>query len=306
MIANPPPWPNGARCAVALTFDMDADSLLHVGFRDSLNRPSPLSYLRYGPTVAMPRILATYRKFGLKQTFFMPAWCMEQYPEVVEAVLDDGHEIGHHGYIHELPNAVSREEEHYWLKRSIDVIVSMTGQRPRGWRAPLYGASSHSFDLLKEEGFEYDASLMGDDIPYLVQLRNGGELIELPTHWGIDDWVQFVHSPELDYMLPIQAPSVGVQVFKEEFDAAWEYGGLLVTPWHPFVTGRLARWHQVEGFIKYMLAKGDVWFAPLEDIAHHVRHCIDEGNYQPRVETWPSYGEQADLQPNRPGHATTP
>ena len=78
MIANPIPWPNGARCACAITFDMDADSLIHISRpADSHQRLYPTSMGRYGPTVGVPRILETYRKFGLKQSFFIPGWCIE-------------------------------------------------------------------------------------------------------------------------------------------------------------------------------------------------------------------------------------
>jgi peptidoglycan/xylan/chitin deacetylase (PgdA/CDA1 family) len=145
MIKNPVPWPNGARCAVAFTLDMDADSILHLAHPDRAHQMvATLSMLRYGPLVAIPRILETWRKFDLKQSFFIPAWCIESYPGVVEAILRDGHEIGHHGYIHEHPNELSRDEELYWLQRGIEVIVKHTGQRPRGWRAPLYNFSNHA------------------------------------------------------------------------------------------------------------------------------------------------------------------
>jgi peptidoglycan/xylan/chitin deacetylase (PgdA/CDA1 family) len=104
MIRNPIPWPNGARCACAITFDMDADSLIHISRpKDGHDRLYPISMGRYGPTVAVPRILDTYRKFGLKQSFFIPAWCIEQYPDAIDSILKDGHEIGHHGLIHEDP-----------------------------------------------------------------------------------------------------------------------------------------------------------------------------------------------------------
>jgi hypothetical protein len=106
MIQRPVPWPNGAKVAVAITFDMDADSLVHVGHpRDSITRVSTISMLRYGPEVAVPRILEGYRRYGLKQTFFVPAWCIEHYPDAVEAMVRDDHEVGFHGYIHEAPNA---------------------------------------------------------------------------------------------------------------------------------------------------------------------------------------------------------
>ncbi|MCG8321464.1 MAG: polysaccharide deacetylase family protein, partial [Cytophagales bacterium] len=188
MIDNGVTWPNGARCAVAFTFDMDADSILHLAHpADAHRRVSALSQLRYGPSIAVPRILDLYRRHDLKQTFYVPAWCIERYPDAVAAMVKDGHEVAHHGYIHEHPSELSREEERHWLRRGIEIIERHTGRRPRGFRAPLYNFSDHTLDLLLEEGFTYDASLMGDDVPYLIQ-SDLGDLVELPTHWGLDDW----------------------------------------------------------------------------------------------------------------------
>ena len=289
MISNPVPWPNGAKCAVAITFDMDTDSLIHLDHpADAISRVSALSMLRYGPEVGIPRILEIYKQLDIQQTFFVPAWCIENYPSVVKAMVDGGHEVAHHGYLHENPVEQSREEERHWLRRGIRIIENITGQRPRGWRAPLYNFSGNSADLLIEEGFQYDASLMGDDVPYILKTEKG-ELVELPSHWGMDDWPQFVQSMDLDYMMPIKAASRGMEVFRDEFDAMHEYGGLWVAVWHPFATGRLARWRQVVKLIEYMQAKGGVWFARMEDIASHVRLCIDDGRYKPRVDKLPYY-----------------
>ncbi len=288
MIKNPVPWPNGARCAVAITFDMDADSLIHVEHADAPNRVSGLSMLKYGPEIAVPRILDTYEHYGIKQTFFIPAWCIEQYPATIEAILKGGHEIAHHGFIHENPHDGGETEEAYWLDRAIEVIQKFTGQKPRGSRAPLYNYSAQSTDLLLDHGIRYDASLMGDDVPYILR-SNDRELIELPSHWGMDDWPQYVHTMDLDFMMPVKSPSGGMEVFREEFDAMWEFGGLWVGVWHPFATGRLARWVQVVKLIEYMQNKGDVWFARMEDIAQHVRDCIDDGSYTPRVDELPYY-----------------
>jgi peptidoglycan/xylan/chitin deacetylase (PgdA/CDA1 family) len=96
MIRNPIPWPDGAQCACAITFDVDADSLIHIARpKDSFNRLYPITMGRYGPTVGVPRILDTYRRLGLKQSFVIPAWTLERYPEAVDAIMKDGHEIGH-------------------------------------------------------------------------------------------------------------------------------------------------------------------------------------------------------------------
>ncbi len=74
MIANPIPWPNGAKCAACITFDMDADSLVHLAHpEDGHSRVAAISMLRYGPEVGVPRIVESYRQLGLRQTFFVPA-----------------------------------------------------------------------------------------------------------------------------------------------------------------------------------------------------------------------------------------
>jgi peptidoglycan/xylan/chitin deacetylase (PgdA/CDA1 family) len=301
MIKNPVSWPHGARCAVAFTFDMDADSILHLAHHTSANtRVAAMSMLRYGPEVAVPRLVDLYARFGMRQTFFLPAWCMERYRAAVEVILEGGHEIAHHGYLHEHPNACEPEQEIYWLTRSIDVIARMTGKRPRGFRAPSYRFSEHTLDFLIQEGFTYDASLMGDDIPYLLENKTG-RVVELPTHYAMDDWPHFMTSRDLDYVMPPKSPQDAMDVYQAEFDAMWACGGLWIAVWHPFLSGRLARCLAVARLIEYMHEKGQVWFATLEDIAAHVQRVIADGTWTPRVDRLPYYdGPIAELGPATP------
>lgn len=289
MIENPIPWPNGARCAVAFTFDMDAESLLHLNFRETApTRVALSSMLRYGPEIAVPRILALFARHGLKQTFFVPGWCIETYPKTVEQILRQGHEIGHHGYLHARPNKQTRDEERSSLQRGIEAIVKASGERPRGYRAPAYAFSENSLELLLEEGFEYDSSLFGGDVPYLI--NNGSrDLVELPTDMSLDDWTQYVCIGEFGYMLPIAAPERAMEVFRAEFDAAWRHGGLWNAVWHPFVSGRPARCDAIETLIEHMIAKGDVWFASMQEIASHVRQVTAQGRWTPRSDRVPYY-----------------
>ncbi len=290
MIQRPVPWPNGAKVAVAITLDMDADSLVHVEHpTDSITRVSTISMLKYGPEVGIPRILESFRRFGLKQSFFVPGWCVENYPKAVEAIVEEGHEVGFHGYIHEAPNMLSRDEEHYWMRRSIDIIEKHTGKRPRGNRSPLYYFSQHTADLLVEEGFVYDSSLMGDEVPYILKTEKG-ELVEMPTSWALDDWPPYVHSIDLNYMFQVMAPDRAMETFMAEFNAMRQAGnGLWVATWHPFVSGRLSRWQRVEKMIEEMMETGDVWFATLEEIAAHINALRAQGDYSPRVDHLPYY-----------------
>lgn len=288
MIKNPVPWPNGKRCAVAITFDMDSDSILHLDYPDSAdNRITTFSWLQYDK-VAIPRILDIFKQYDIKQTFFVPAWCIEQYPETVELIQEAGHEIAHHGYLHEHPNTLTKEEERYWLQRSIDVIKNFTGRRPVGYRAPSYKFSKHTADLLAEEGILYDSSLMGDDVPYVLNTKKG-KVLELPTDVSMDDWSHNTHNVELGRVNTIKSPDQAMEVYLSHFDAMWEYGGLWVSVWHPFVTGRLPRAMTIPKMIEYMQEKGDVWFATLEEITAHVQKCIDDGTYKPRVDELPYY-----------------
>jgi peptidoglycan/xylan/chitin deacetylase (PgdA/CDA1 family) len=287
MIENPIPWPNGMRCAVAFTFDMDAETLLHVNFRESApDRVALSSMLRYGPEIAVPRILDLFGRHGLTQTFFVPGWCIETYPSTVERILNAGHEIGHHGYLHKRPNLQSRDEEQDSLARGIEAIVKISGRRPVGYRAPAYAFSKNTLSLLQEEGFTYDSSLFGGDIPYLI-CDNAGDLVELPTELALDDWTQYVCLGEFGYMLPIASPVRAMEVFRAEFDAAWRHGGLWNAVWHPFVSGRLARSDAIADLIDYMAGKGGVWFASLQEIAAHVRQVIADGSWKARRDSLP-------------------
>ncbi len=282
-------WPNGARCACAISFDVDADSLIHISKPiDGHDRLYPISMGKYGPTVAIPRILETYKRLGLKQSFFAPGWVVEQYPSVMENILADGHEIGHHGYLHEDPTTHTASEQAYWFERALDSHQRILGNKPKGYRAPVYNLTQSVIDLLIKHEFDYDSSLMADDIPYVMR-SNGRSLVELPVHWGTDDWPQFAHYDEIGYMMPVSGPTAGVTPFWEEFEAQYEAGGFWVGIWHPFLTGRLARWRQVEKWLEHVLERGDVWFAPLNEIAHHVNKQHEANAQSVRVEDLPYY-----------------
>ncbi len=289
MIQNQIRWPGGAKCAAAITFDIDADSLIHVSKpEDGFDRLCPLSMGLYGPTTAMHRILDTYKKFGIRQTFFMPAWCMEQYPAMVEKILEGGHEIAHHGYIHEDPTTHSPDEQRYWFEKALDVHVRMTGSKPKGYRAPVYNVNMTVIDLLIEHGFLYESSMMGDDTPYILQ-TDEGPLVEMPVHWAVDDLPPFAHYPEIDYMMHVQPASDGLKGFWEEFDAQYQYGGFWMAIWHPFLTGRLTRWAAVEKWLEKTLKRGDVWFAPTCEIAQYVKTEYETKAQNIRVDTLPYY-----------------
>jgi peptidoglycan-N-acetylglucosamine deacetylase len=280
-------WPNNAPMAAAITFDMDADSLIHIADPEGWKRPYAISMGQYGPAVGIPRILETYRRLGLRQTFFIPGWCVQTYPKAVEAILEGGHEIGCHGWIHENPAARTLSEQGEDLDRALEALAAFSGYRPRGYRAPVYQLTNDTPALLKDRGFAYDSSMMADDQPYALDLGSA-TLIEVPTHWGIDDWPPFAHYAEIGYMMPVRGPTEGLAPFFEEFEAARREGGLWHAVWHPFLTGRRARWQVVERWLETALHSG-AWFATLSEIADHAETLRISG--QLRTIAFPSYAE---------------
>lgn len=273
---------------------MDAESLLHLYHRDTAHsRLATSSLFRYEPFVAIPRLIKIWKNFNLRQTVFIPGWAIEAYPHAVEALVEAGHEIGHHGWLHERPNTLSRDAEERVLDRALVAFEKIVGRRPTGYRAPAYALSEHTVGLLVERGFSYDASLMGDDVPYILKSAHGS-LVEIPSDFSLDDWMQYVNLEEFGFRMPIQAPQRAMEVFQAEFDAAWTHGGLWVSVWHPFVSGRLSRADAMVRLIEYMMDKGDVWFAPMEEIAAHIRDITSTGAWTPRIDQVPFWEAPVD------------
>src|SRR5438876_1036616 len=136
-MTQPVKWPDGARCAIMMTFDLDGESpWIH---RDPAlaERPLHMSMGAYGPKTGMPRILELLDRYGIKTCFFIPGWIVERYPALCEDIVRRGHEVGHHGYLHEKPFFMKdREEEEELLVKSLEIFEKILGAKPLGARAP--------------------------------------------------------------------------------------------------------------------------------------------------------------------------
>ena len=179
-------------------------------------------------------------------------------------------------------------QQREWFEQTLEVHQRICGQKPRGYRAPVYNITQEVVDLMIEHGMRYDSSMMADDIPYQLKTSKG-LLYEMPVHWGADDWPPFAHFEEIGYMMPVKSPSRGLAGFWEEFDAQYDAGGFFMLVIHPFLTGRLARWKRVEAWIAKTQTNKNVWFATLEEIANHMDQLQKAGTWQPTIETLPYY-----------------
>jgi peptidoglycan-N-acetylglucosamine deacetylase len=267
------PWPNGAKCAVALTFDMDGETIPFVyDPKGAAGRLSLQSEAAYGPNVGMPRIFALMEKHGIPASFFIPGFTAEKHPDILQEMIRRGHEVGHHGYLHERPDFVTEAAEEAIMIKGLEVLESITGKRPRGYRSPAWELKPTTPALLKKYGFLYDSSLMGDDEPYLIQAGSeSDQLIEIPIQWINDDWPHFGFSSVPSLGTGISSTQKVFEVWSEEFAGYHEYGGCYVLTMHPFTIGRPSRIRLLNRLIDYINGYDGVWWATLEQIAEHVQ-----------------------------------
>ena len=263
---TPDSWPDGARVAVLLSYDVDNETIQ--GLRTGDINIGPLSQGQYGSRVALPRIVKLMDEQEIPATFFFPAWSLMLAPEQAEIIQQSGrHEIGVHGWIHELNTLLDGPTEARLLAQAVATIEAITGTRPVGYRAPSWNHSTNTLQIVRDMGFLYESSLMHDDRPY--ELLQDGEptgLVELPVEWILDD-APLLNPLGARYMNPRDV----MQVWIDEFDKAWEEGTMFLLTMHPHVIGHRSRMVALEGLIEHIKSKDQVWFATLEEAAHYVR-----------------------------------
>lgn len=269
---KPKTWKNGARCAVALSFDSDHETN---ELRDGGESIGRLSWGQYGNRRGVPRILETLKAADVPATFFVPAVAALLHPDEQKRVIAEGHEIGLHGWIHEVNTKVPPEKERELHLRAADTLEKITGVRAVGMRTPSWDFSDVTLEIERELGLLYDSSLMADDDPYeLVENGVPTGMVELPVEWIRDDAVYF-NMNRFTAHRPYTPPPAVLDIFKREFDRAYQEGGLFLLTMHPHVSGYRSRIFILEELIRHIKQHDDVWFGTHADIARFAKENAD-------------------------------
>jgi peptidoglycan/xylan/chitin deacetylase (PgdA/CDA1 family) len=264
---RPTSWPGGARCAVALSFDSDHETN---ELRDGGRSIGRLSWGQFGSRVGIPRILALLRRYGVKASFFVPAVAALLHEDEQRSVVAEGHEIGIHGWIHEINSSLPHTVERDLVFRSADTLERITGIRPVGIRTPSWDFSPNTLAIEKELGLQYDSSLMADEDPYELLLDGQPTgLVELPVEWVRDDAAYFIMH-RFQSLRPYTAPADVFDIFRREFEASCEEGGLFQLTMHPHVIGVRSRIWILEELIRQAKAN-HAWFATHAEVVAHVK-----------------------------------
>lgn len=255
---------------VCLTFDFDAISIWPASF--GLATPTALSRGEFGARVAVPRILDVLRREGVRATFFIPGHTVETFPAVCRRIVEEGHEVGHHGWMHESPLTLDAAAERDVLERGSASIERVLGVRPTGYRSPSWDLSPHSVPLLRELGFAYDSSMMAQDLE-MYRVREGDvlhpdrafefgrevDLVEVPVSWSLDDFPHLEFVPAQGFLLPAAgSPAALLAAWTADLDFMVDRvpGGVFTMTFHPQTIGRAARLLLLEGLIAHAAGRG--------------------------------------------------
>ena len=267
-----PNWPNGASCAVLLTFDNFGESfdLLRYG-----HAGGALSDGVYSPRRGIHRILRLLDSYGVPGTFFAEGWNARKYSALAQEIVAQGHEIAAHGWMHEQWNELDPETEQDLVTRATDAISEAIGEAPRGWRTPSGLLTASTLELIYDAGYEYDSSFIDDDVPYAIAIseERSEELIELPIEMPLDDG-SFYTFPGV-----LWNPKDVADLWIGEFDAAYEDNGFFHMVCHPRWSGRPARIPALERLLDHIQQHDGVWFARCHEVASHARESEATPHY---------------------------
>jgi len=295
-------WPNDARAATVITFDLDAESGVLGDFPAAAARLGIMSHQIYGPRTGLPRLLRILDRRQITATFFVPGFTAERHPDAVRAIRDAGHEIAHHGYLHERVAGTTEPEEEGFLLRGIEVLERVAGVRPVGWRAPMWEVNYRTPALLARNGFLYDSSLMDADRPYLLaagDAEDGATIVEVPVHWSLDDGEQYAWLPGIWEGTTIENPRKVLDMWTQEFDAVVGEGECFVLTNHPFLSGRPSRARALDGLLGHIKETPRVWITQAGELAAFVAGLeLPAVRHEPPLPSGQSSGGQ--IIPGRP------
>ncbi|MEZ5728966.1 MAG: polysaccharide deacetylase [Burkholderiaceae bacterium] len=265
------------RVTCCIGFDFDAMSSWIGSFGS--NNPSAISRGEFG-AVAVPRLLDLLASREIRASFAVPGHTALAYPSLVARIRDAGHELVHHGWVHENPARCDEPTERRILEKGLAALERVAGVRPSGYRSPAWALSVRTVELLIEYGFEYDSSCMGHDCrPYYLRSQDQwsvdgayrfgtpSTLVEMPVSWSLDDFPASEFVP--GRVSGLQAASALEENWRGDFDYFYrdQPGSVLVLTLHPQTIGRGNRLLMLERLLDHFASHDGVGFLPMGEFA---------------------------------------
>jgi peptidoglycan/xylan/chitin deacetylase (PgdA/CDA1 family) len=278
---------------IFVAFGIDVDAVAGwLGSYGGEDSPDDISRGMFAGEVGTPRLLELFRRNDLRTTWFIPGHSIETFPDQTRMVVDGGHEVGIHGYTHENPIAMTRQQEESVLLRCIDLVEQVSGKRPTGYVAPWWEFSPVTNELLLANGIKYDHSLMHRDFePYYVRVGDSWtkidysqpaetwmkplvrgqetDLVEIPANWYLDDLPPMMFIKAAPNSHGFVNPRHLEEMWRDQFDWVYrenDYAVFTMTI-HPDVSGRPQVLLMLERLIEYINGHEGVRWTTFDEIA---------------------------------------
>ena len=280
--ANPPhaAWPGGARIAVNLNLNVEAGGehcllegdaaseqmLTDIGFPSYQNTRSPMveSAFEYGPRVGCWRLLRIFHRFDIKVSILGVVRGLQQYPELTEAFVTDGHEIVSHGWRWLDYHQMSVDEQREHIRLAFEGIKALTGTAPVGWFNGRPGIETRRL-VVEHGGFLYDRDYLGDELPFWIKYGKRDHLV-IPFSFETND-------NRFDQNHGFSTADEFATYLSDCFDLLYEEGAdapkLMSISLHDRLIGRPAKAVGLIKFLDHARKHDRVWFCTGKDIAEH-------------------------------------
>lgn len=267
-----------------------------LGSYEGQDSPNDIQRGMFAGEVGMPRLRQLVQRRAPPSTWFIPGHSIETFPKETEAVVEAGFEIAVHGYSHENPVAMTKQQEADVLGKCIELVEGLTGTRPRGYVAPWWEMSEHTAQLLLDNGFSYDNSQSYHDfLPFYARVGDSWtkvdysktaeewmkplvrgrevDLVEIGANWYVDDLPPMMYIKGYPNSHGYVSPQVIEQLWKDQFDWVYREMDYGVFPFtiHPDVSGRPQVLLMLERVFDHIGAHPGVQWVTFEEVAADFR-----------------------------------
>lgn len=275
-------WKDGARSAFALGFDLDGETIWR---NKTKTLPNGSSYIKgpsigkYGPKKGALRVLEILEEFSLKSTWFIPADIIREHPDVVDKILDKGHEIGHHGLDHTGEYGDTFEAQKERIEYCQDIFLKYTGRKALGFRPTGALLQETERWIYSEGGFVYSsAGISGESCGWYMVDGVPVKAVNIPCRdEQMDDYVQTVFNsyPAVLAGMPRIAPyDNAYRNWVHEIEGMVRRGNSGSTAFHPQIAGTPGRAVIFARFCEYLAGNPDVWCVPCIEIAEYFQSVM--------------------------------
>lgn len=264
-------WPEGKKAAVVISLDFDGPTPYLWNTRE---KPTcalgELELRRFGPRQGIWRLMDLFDSLDIKSSIYVPGAMVESYPEAMSAIIERGHEIGLHGFMHEHIVELPDKDFEQVMVRSLSALAKAGVSGSLGFRSPAWDITESALSILKSFDVAYDSSLMGADVPYWIS-----DLVELPVQWPLDDAIFYRYTPRSQW--PPVSPKEVVESWRLELEGAKRYGSFFMLTMHPWMSGRPGRLLALEGLLGEFRDDKEIWWTTAKEVSEHHKKTYPHG-----------------------------